>query len=383
MSISQNIKTNRYIKKLKKIGEYIYRGVQMSNTYKVYFPYKTDFIHPAFDELKSRTPIKYANKKDAKLLHLVMGGSINDLEQKHIVEIIDHTFSIIASYEVFPREPVEYYNRREKIKELYLSDKLKKIIFISNGQRELLRHYFPQKEILEKSVVIPIPWKDNINIGKKKKAESINFLCIASNYKAKGVEIVLKAWEKFKSKDSINSTFTLVSHDIPKEVEENLQKDINLVKQAPLSSELKNELYKNAEIVLALTLTDGITAIEATSYGKPIITYRTQHSKDFIDNDNGVEIEVPINVYDVDKYGIVWKTKKEFDDIVKEHISNGAFDSTIDELVTTFSKYSEDREFLEKQTQNAVEKYYKDYTIGNRNKKLVGIYDECKLGNKL
>lgn len=323
-------------------------GGQMSSPYKVYFPYKTDFIHPAFDELKNNPPIKYSNKKDAKLLHLVMGGSKKDLEQSHVVEIIDHAFSIIASYEVFEREPVEYYNRQDKIKELYLSDKLKKIIFISNGQRELTRYYFPQEEILEKSVVIPIPWRDNTEIGKKQRTKLINFLFIASNYETKGVAILLQAWKKFKTSDTTDATLTLVSHDMPKEAEKSLYKSIELVKQAPLPIDYKNNLYKNADVVLALTLTDGITAIEATSYGKPIITYKTQHSKDFIDNDNGIEIDVPINVYDIDKYGIVWKTKKDFDEVVKEHIANGAFDETVDELVKSFSKYSQDRTLLEK-----------------------------------
>ena len=376
MSISQNIKTNRYTKKLKKIGEYVYRKSQLFNPYRIYFPYKTDFIHPVFDELKSKFPIKYTNKNDATLLHLVMGGSKKDVEQNHIVEIIDHTFSIIATYEIFPREPVEYYNRREKIKDLYLNDRLKKIIFISNGQKELTRSYFPQKEIFEKSVVIPIPWADNIEIGKKEKSYSLNFLFIASNFKTKGVEIVLKAWENFKSKDTSKATLTIACHDMPSDVEGKLGHNINLLKQAPLSSKHKNKLYKNADVVLALTLTDGVTAIEATSYGKPIITYRTQHSNDFLDNDNGIEIDVPINVYDIDKYGIIWKRKKEFNEITKEYIANGTFNITIDELVKTFTKYTQDRELLHYQTLNAIEKYYKDYTIENRNKKLLEIYDE-------
>ncbi|MFM2484524.1 glycosyltransferase [Celerinatantimonas yamalensis] len=378
MSISQNIKSNKFITKIKKIKEYIIRMMQISNPYKIYFPYKTNLIHPAFDKLKNNPPIKYSNRKNAHLLHLVMGGSKKDLERNYILEIIDHAFSIIASYEVFIREPVEYYNRREKIKELYLSAKIKKIIFISNGQREIFKYYFPHNEILDKSVVMPLPWKDNIKIGKKEKTESIGFLFIASNFHTKGVAIVLKAWENFRYLDRTNATLTLVSHDIPKEVENKLHESIKLVKQAPLSSELKNKLYKNSDVVLALTLTDGITAIEGTSYGKPIIIYRTQHSKDFIDNENGVEIDVPINVYDVEKYGIVWKTKKEFDEVVKKYIKNGAFDSTIDGLVNTFSIYSEDRELLEKQTKNAIEKYYKDYTIENRNKKLLEIYNNVK-----
>lgn len=353
----------------------MYRKYWFTNPYKVYFPYKTDFTHPAFSELKSSMPIKYSNKKEAKLLHLVMGGTKKDLEQKHILEIIDHAFSIIAPFDVFPREPIEYFNRQKKIKELYLSNNLLKIIFISKGQRELFRNYFPQKVILDKSVVIPLPWKDNIETGKKVMSKTINFLFIASNFQSKGVEIVLNAWEKFKSKDNKNCKLTLVSHDIPKYVEENLQENIKLIKKAPLLTNLKNRLYKNSDVVLALTLTDGVTAIEATSYGKPIITFRTQHSNDFIDNDNGIQIDVPINIYDVDKYGIVWKTKREFKEIVNEYIKNGSFKIATDELVNTFDKYSSDEIFLEQQTRNAVEKYYKDYTVENRNQKLLEIYN--------
>ncbi|NCO14389.1 MAG: glycosyltransferase family 4 protein [Thiomicrospira sp.] len=379
MSISQSIKTNRFIRKLKKVSEYILRMRYVSSPFKIYFPYKSDFIHPAFDELKNKPPKKYSNKRNAKLLHLVMGGAKEDLEHDYILEIIDHPFSIMAFYEDFPREPIEYFNRQLKIKELYLSEKLKKIIFISNGQKDLFKFYFPEENILEKSVVIHIPWSDNISAGKriKTKTEPINFLFIASNYQTKGVELVLKAWELFKCVDTSNATLTLVSYDIPEKISVRLHKSIRLIRQAPLSNELKNELYNQSDVVLALTLTDGITAIEATSYGKPIITYRAQHSKDFINYDNGIEIDVPINVYDVTKYGIEWETNKEFEKTIKNYIDSGKFDKTIKKLVVAFEKYSEDRVFLEKQTLNAINKYYKDYTIENRNKKLLEIYDEC------
>ncbi len=377
MSISQNIRTNRYLKKLNKIKEYIVRYGHIFCKYKIYFPYKVDFVHPVFFELKNNPPLKYVNKKNAELLHLVMGGSKNDLEQNHILEIIDHAFSIIAPYEVFKREPIEYLKRQEKIKELYLSDKLKRIIFISNGQRELFKYYFDDKRILEKSVIIPIPWKDNISIGKKVITDAINFLFIASNYYTKGVAIVIKAWDKFKLFNK-NSTLTLVSHDIPIEVETSLDKDIELIKEVPINNELKNKLFQNTNVVLSFALTDGISAIEATSYGKPIVAFRTQHSKDFINNNNGVEIDVPINVYDVDKYGIIWKTKKEFDQVVQQYMTKGKFNKTIDDLVDVFVRYSNDKVLLKKQTENAVEKYYRDYTVENRNDKLLEIYDEYK-----
>jgi glycosyltransferase involved in cell wall biosynthesis len=377
VSISQIIRTNKYIRKIKKISEYIARYGQIFSQYKIFFPYRSDLTHPLFLELKNNPPLNYVNKKNANLFHLVMGGSKRDLEQNHIVEIFDHAFSMIASYEMFPREPIEYYNRQEKIKALYLSDKLKKLIFISNGQRELFKYYFNDKVILDKSIVIPISWANNINLGKKIITKNINFLFIASNYNAKGVQIVLKSWNKFQSFNN-NATLTLVSHDIPIEIEKNLGKNIKLVKEAPLNSEVKFFLFKGADVVLAFALTDSIIAVEATSYGKPVVTFRSQHSKDFINNDNGMEIDVPINMYDVDKYGILWKTKQEFDEIVQEYISNGKFDRVVDNLVEIFVRYSEDPELLKEQTENAIEKYYRDYTAENRNKKLMEVYDECE-----
>jgi glycosyltransferase involved in cell wall biosynthesis len=377
VSISQVIRTNRYIGKINKISEYIARYGQIFSQCKIFFPYRSDLTHPLFLELKNNPPLNYVNKKNANLFHLVLGGSKRDLEKNHIVEIIDHAFSMIASYEEFPREPIEYYNRQEKIKALYLSDKLKKLIFISNGQREIFKYYFNDKTILDKSMVIPIPWANNINLGKKIITKNINFLFIASNYNAKGVQIVLKSWNKFQSFNN-NATLTLVSHDIPIKIEKNLGKNIKLVKEAPLSSEVKNLLFKGADVVLAFTLTDSIIAIEAISYGKPVVTFRTQHSKDFIDNENGLEINVPINMYDVDKYGIVWKTKRGFDEIVQEYISNGKFDRTIDDLVEIFVRYSEDPELLKEQSENAIEKYYRDHTAKNRNKKLLEVYSDCK-----
>ena len=376
MSITQNIHTNKFVRKIKKATEMICR---IGSGSRVYFPYKNDLIHPAFDELKKYPPLKYVNKYDANLLHLVMGGSPEDLQKDHIIEIIDHAFSVIAIYEQFPREPIEYYKRQEKIREIYLSKKLKKLIFISKGQLNLFKYYFDDNEILNKAIVIPIPWRNNIELGRNETSKNkINFLFIASNYYMKGVEIVLNAWNKFIKLDNFKkyATLTLVSHDIPHNIEQNLDRSVKLIKQIPLNIKLKNNLYKHSDVVLALTLTDGLTAIEATSYCKPIVVFRTQHSKDFIDNDNGYEIDVPINVYDVDKYGIVWKTKKDFDLIVKRYLKDGLFNKTIEDLVNIFIKYTEDRELLKIQMQNAEEKYYRDYRVEDRNRKLLEIYNE-------
>ena len=210
----------------------------------------------------------------------------------------------------------------------------------------------------------------------KKKSENVNFLFIASNYYTKGVQLLLKSWYKFYKANG-KATLTLVSHDIPKSIEQNLGHEITLIKKAPLDTKLKNYLYRKADVVFALTLTDGVTAIEATSCGKPVVTFRTQHSRDFINNNNGFEVDVPINVYDVDKYGIEWKTNKDYENIVLQYIKEGKFDRSIDEMAEIMNRYCKDRDLLKEHTKNAVDKYYRDHTIENRNNKILDIYSEC------
>jgi len=95
-----------------------------------------------------------------------------------------------------------------------------------------------------------------------------------------------------------------------------------------------------------------------------------------LDNNNGYEINVPFNLYDVEKYGVVWKTKKQFIDAIRSHIKNGDFLITINELVSVFSKYSNNANLLDTHTKNAIQKYYNDYQIVSRNKNLLKIYNE-------
>jgi hypothetical protein len=53
------------------------------------------------------------------------------------------------------------------------------------------KFYFNEKRILDKSIVMPISWRGNIDIGRKATTKNINFLLIASDYYAKGVDMVI------------------------------------------------------------------------------------------------------------------------------------------------------------------------------------------------
>lgn len=375
MSISRIIKPNRYLRKVLTLKEIAKRELlTIGAKQKVFFPYHTSFIHPAFDELKNKPPVYYTNRHNARLFHYIQGARPKDLEENHIIEVIDHALSLLAPYNGYELTCQEYAEQVPVAKKLYDSSNLKKILFISEGQRALFRRYFPYEELFKKTKVIPLPWSDNTNKAKKQFNKDRTFFLIASHYQAKGVAIVLDAWERYVANNP-NAIFTLVSHDISKDIEQQLHSSIILIKQTPLSKKLKEQLYAQSDVVIATTLTDGVIAIEATSYGKPVIVFRTQHSEDFINRENGIGVDVPINIYD-EGYGLDWKTNDEYLDRLGLYYRDGRFKTVVEKLVEAFRFFDDPRK-LSRFTKNAIEKYHEYQRVELRNKILREMYDEC------
>jgi glycosyltransferase involved in cell wall biosynthesis len=376
VSISQIIKKGRLSHKFDILKEKLEREFRFSKEQKkVFFPYKAGLLHPVFDELKQTPPlISYVNKNRADLFHYIQGSHPKDFEKDHIIEIIDHALSILAPYNGRACTCEEYVSQIELARQLYLNNNLKKIIFTSNGQLAVFKKYFQDTKILQKAKVIYLPWKDNTHLSRENRSHTRQYLFIASNYQTKGVKIILDSWEKYCD-SNITALLTLVSHDLPEDLKKNLPHTVTLVEKAPLSQKLKDRLYSGCDVVISTTLTDGIGAIEAIAYGKPVIIFCTQHSKDFTNFDNGVEVDVPINIYD-EGYGILWKTSEAYLKVLDKYYNEGKFEDVTDRLVDVFKSF-EEASVLEKMRQNAIKKYYTHHRIELRNKKLMEIYNEC------
>ncbi|MFC1771051.1 glycosyltransferase [Candidatus Margulisiibacteriota bacterium] len=374
MSITKNIYSSRLLNKLRKAWEYIKRELNTEKM-KIFFTYSIRLNHPVFKHIVSNPPIKYSNLKKAKLLHLIQGPSKELTQFKpFIIEQIDHVLSPVARYCDYTFEPEGYVQKVKIARDIYASELCKKIILVSKGQSEVFKRYINEEAILNKITIIPIAWKNNLGITKQiNNSEGTNFLFIASNYLTKGCQIVLEAWKQFCLSDQ-HSTLTLVSHDLPYEMESTLER-VNVIKEIPLKAKTKNSIYSQAEVVIATTLTDGVTPVEAMSYGLPIIVFRTQHSKDYIKNGNGFEIDVPINIYDKE-YGKEWKTNQDYVAKIKDYLNKGLFSDTINNLTKTFKLYSTDKELINIHKERTEQHFMLNHTIELRNKKLLEIYKE-------
>ena len=339
---------------------------------KIYFTYSSYLFHPIFSEIKKYPPINYCNKFNAKIFHYIQGCLPSEIKNFVIIEVIDHPLSLLAPYLNKELNCSDYIQNIDLATEIYLNDSIKKIILVSNGQFNNFKKYFPDYKILEKATVLPLTWKDNINNGKKDINDSHTYLFIASDFYSKGVFLVIDAWNFFKKNNS-KDKLILVCHNIPNEIKIYLDNSIDLIETIPLAIKKKNELYSSADIVIALSLTDGISPIEATSYGKPIIVCRGQHSTDFVNNNNGILVDVPVNIYD-DAYGFLWKTELEYIDVIKKMYQKNEFASSIRDLVDALIHFSNKDNIIIARNM-AIEKYYNTYQIKNRNQKLLDLYN--------
>ncbi len=374
MSIAKKLIKKKVIIKINLIITFIKRFFNsLFSKRKIYFTNNAYLLHPIFSEIKKHPPLNYSNKFNAEIFHFIQGCRVNDLKKNVIIEVIDHPLSILAPYFNKDLSCFDYIQNIDFATNLYLNDSIKKILLVSQGQYNIFKKYFPKVEILEKTLILSLPWKDNISKGKKIINENRTFLFIASDFHSKGVFLILDAWNLFIKKNT-SDRLILVCHNIPIDIKNYLDPSIQLIEEIPLSLEQKDYLYSNADVVIAPSLTDGISPIEATSYGKPIIIFRGQHSNDFVDNENGILVDVPINIYD-DGYGVLWKTESEYIDIILHMYKKNEFSNTIQSLTDSFT-YFLNHENLILARDGAIEKFYNSYQIKIRNQKLSILYNE-------
>jgi hypothetical protein len=199
-----------------------------------------------------------------------------------------------------------------------------------NGMKKLFNYYFSTN--LDYKIIILaqpgcIPQKAPNN---KLITSPISFLCLASDYYTKGLDIVLKSWRKIKNKN--NSLLFIACGNIPEDEYQKIIKDnsIKLVTSIPLSNSEKEVLLSCTQVSIASThIHGGGNILEGLEYGHALI-YFEYHVDAF--EKFGKKIKMPYYFYKPDCYGIEWKTFSEFK-------QNGVFDESINTLTNMIKYY--------------------------------------------
>lgn len=339
---------------------------------KVFYPYyDMNGTHPAFLKYSKHSPIIYSNEYNAKLYHCINYLPSNMPNVRYIIEPNDNPLAATAMY-----EPYQALKNIEKAIETYRSFNCKKILLESEGQMALFEHYLPQ-ELLQKVEIVRVG-AIALDIDLTSKYSNITtpvFLCLASDYKKKAVDLVLEAWILFK--DRGESKLILACPNVPEDLHNLLkQNNVELITKVPLTQNEKDVLLKSAHVMIAPTHVDGgANIIEAFEYGLPVVAMRSQRS--FIRDGNGWEVEVPFYFYDTFGYGKIWPTWKRYWEIVEEAKRDHKFNKTVSDFVSIFSSIQKNPLMLLPMAQKSHELAKGEFSFVKRNAKLLEIYNQA------
>ena len=342
---------------------------------RVYFRYQHRSLdnHPWFERYYRIPPLNYCNFKQARSYHWMFFPDILD-DKPFIIEPNDHPFSAVGILSPVPIEPGDVLKNSKKVLERVYQNRLcKKILVESRGQWELFHRYCP--EVLNKCEIVrlgTIP-QEEPSLKADQGIDQINFLCLASDYTRKGVDLLLDAWLEFSSRS--RHQLTIACPWIPEKYKIKARgENITFILKAPLTSQGKDILYRNAHVVVGPLHIDGSGNImEAMEYGLPFITMRSQRAQDQTMNHNGIVVDAPFYFYD-EGYGVQWPTWDVFFHLLEEAKSRGDFNITKEGFIKAFDFFSNNPQEIYAMGQRSYSLAKNEYSLATRNQQLLTIY---------
>ena len=246
----------------------------------VFYRYKTTNIHQAYNQAYLHPPIRgYCNLWSAKLLHWVNSPMLID-NRAFIIEINDHPFSVAETLNNVDKKNL--INNVKEMGKIYSDPKCIKIIFPCNKFIEIFQFYFSNLMLEDKFIILPSLGliESKSNFTHTQQSTILKFLCIASDFSTKGVDLVIKAWLNSIS-ELKDASLTIVCHNIPQEyldIVANIS-NISIIKTAPLDKKTKIDLYKSHNVSIApMHVHGGAVIFEATEFAHAIIYFETHTS---------------------------------------------------------------------------------------------------------
>ncbi len=380
--IYYKLKINKLLLYIKYSYEVFYRK-KYCNVKSIFFNYKyeSEYVHPFFKRTYYNfSPLIYDNYKNARLCHWIHHP--RKLEKPFILEPNDHPYAPASK-----SEPWENIERHNEIAEVYLNPLCKKIIVESPGQMKLFDYYYGNiHSIIDKCEIINIgalyARVDWISKIKRIRDNEFNYICLASDFQKKGVDLVIEAWLRF-FKTGMKNTLYLACPDIPSSYEEKMRKsNIIHIKKAPLSVNEKIKLHSLCDISIAPLHVDGGANIsEAFENGLTVITMRNQRSEGHNLFNNCIVIDVPFYFYDTFGYGIRWKTFNDFFDQIAESKNKGEFETVVDGFLNTFIDFNKNPDKVYELCLRSYAYANSEGSFWKRNAKLLKIYSDILSNN--
>jgi hypothetical protein len=318
-------------------------------------------------------PIVWSNYADADVAHFLQRPE--NIEKPYFVEPNDQILTPGVYFGA--RTPFEIIKRLDDIKSLIASDNLKGLLIGEDGLEAQFVHYFGT-ELIHKLYKYPqmrcIPRKRPEEIKRHADENGRHFVCLASDYKLKAIDLLIESW--LNVRQLRGATLTIACPNIPQDELEKIKSvtSIYIIKEAPLSAKTKKTLLSSADISICLTHVDGgANAWEGIEYGHPIIT-NTYHRSDYLTkNQNGAVIEFPNQFYRLGEYGFRFNSIEDYMTNVGSETRQGSYDAAKTSLTETIQRYVNQPDLVYEQSLKSLQLAH-EQSVAKSNERLLEIY---------
>jgi glycosyltransferase involved in cell wall biosynthesis len=287
-----------------------------------------------------------------------------------LLECNDHPLSAVSYTKRGLHEPVEILERIDQAAAVYALPQCRSIAIPCEGYRYLFEHYFGSI-FNSKFIQLHIPGCITEDIHPIR-SETASFLCLASDYELKGVDLLIEAWLSIENKGS--ARLVIACPNVPEDVVRKTESQIKFILKGPLSNVEKKSLLSGSNVSIgSMHVHGGGNIFEGMEYGHAVIYFQT-HSTFF--REIGQEIPVPYYFYLPSHYGIHWKTFADFRAILRQDKRNRVFGNTIEQLAVAIKRYIEHPDLLYKDRRGALSAARGYASLDARNAKLRQIYGQ-------
>jgi hypothetical protein len=367
-----------WLDKFSEFRQKYHRNKKKSTSCKVFFPYITHHSHPYIKErwYGQNSPVLWSNYEESELIHAIGLPPKLVNNKSVIIEPMDQILTLSSYFGA--NTPSECLTKIPDVINLLNDNRVKGILVGSDELVDQYKFYFGNNAI-QKLIVYPqmrcLPkyTKDTLKNKLDKEKGQIIFLFLASSFKIKAVEIVIKSW---KLSIPENSKLIIVCNDIPNSILDDLKLEttISIINKAPLNPILKRELLVQSSVTLSFTHIDaGANSWEGIEYGHAIITNDFQRGNYMISNKNGIIIPFKNKFYEPGRYGIEWDSLDEYMNVVQADFEKGLYEGSIEKLSAAFILLSERKDILTEMRLRSIELAWSQ-SVQNSNQKLLKVY---------
>ena len=344
----------------------VYREINVEKP-RVFFRYSTSLTHPSFDRFAASGPVLWSNYHKADMAHWINYPAIVT-KIPFLLECNDHPLSALGYRARGLYEPGEILPRLADVAEIYNLPQCKAIGLYCEGYKNLFEYYF-DKTLNNKFIELHCPGTV-AKVESVKEGEGANFVCLASDYELKGVDLLIEAWLAIE--DRRGARLVIACPNVPAAAIERSGSEIIFVHKAPLTNLEKHELLSANNVSLGpMHVHGGANLSEGMEYGHAIIYFAT-HSTFF--RGLGEEIPVPYYFYLPSHYGVQWKTFEGFKGRLRDDKRSGKFSDTVQQLSSAIKRYITSPEILFDDRKKVLHAANGPASLAARNIKLRQIY---------